>query len=362
MASAFAEFTSNAPTIVSVDDLPGLFHDVTPIPQNDGPNPACAIAYTEAFTIAYNYLRAMLKTGETSERSLQLTALCLKLNSSNYTVWHFRRQCLEALKESKTSCRIEQDLALAASLGGDNPKNYQIWYHRRALLEPTFGCGKEGMVDLTKFRSELSYINFILGNDGKNYHAWSHRQWLVRTVNTDELWKEELDFVDSKITNGDPRNNSLWNHRWFAAHQGQQKDPLSLTQAHTEAQYAIDGATLDPYNESPWRYLIGVLREQIKANSNSSSSNSHGKSEQVVSLLDEFYSKSLDLNKVLDTAGRDPNGCSNMVAARIDILELKGDRNSRVAAAGLAHGLACEHDTIRQKYWLMREQELTANP
>ena len=37
---------------------------------------------------------------------------------------------------------------------------------------------------------------------------------------------------------------------------------LSAEMADKEVNYAICGAELDPYNESPWRYLIGVLVEQ----------------------------------------------------------------------------------------------------
>jgi hypothetical protein len=57
------------------------------------------------------------------ERSLQLTALCLRLNPANYTVWHFRRQCLDALDRHSDAQAIQKDLDLASSLGGDNPKN-----------------------------------------------------------------------------------------------------------------------------------------------------------------------------------------------------------------------------------------------
>ncbi len=70
----------------------------------------------------------------------------------------------------------------------------------------------------------------------------------------------------------DPRNNSAWNQRWFATHEGQiaaaltagesAQSVLSLDLAEEEAHYGICGAKLDPYNESPWRYLIGVLMEQ----------------------------------------------------------------------------------------------------
>mmetsp|Transcript_16503 Transcript_16503/g.25654 ORF Transcript_16503/g.25654 Transcript_16503/m.25654 type:complete len:367 (-) Transcript_16503:455-1555(-) len=359
-----ADYDLDPPPIISVNDLPGLFPDITPIEQNDGPNPVCAIAYTAQFIVAYNYLRAILAKDERSERALQLTALCVKLNPANYTVWHFRRQCLEELYKNKGGNihhdgedddshlkMLELDLQLAASLGGDNPKNYQIWYHRRALLQMILFGSNAGVNDksLDRVRQELAYISFVLGNDGKNYHAWSHRQWIIKTSNRDELWNEEFDFGE-KLIQIDPRNNSVWNHRWFISHRGQHQSSLSLNDARTEAQYALDGAALDPYNESPWRYLIGILKEQRKSNDSAS----------VQLLVDDFETKTMDLRSVLENAGRDPDACSNMISARIDMLELKGDSDSLKLASLLANGLGINHDTIRKKYWLLREKELAS--
>jgi len=47
-----------------------------------------------------------------------------------------------------------------------------------------------------------------------------------------------------------------------------------------------------------------------------------------------------------------------MISARIDMLELKGDFDSLKLASILANGLGIKHDTIRKKYWLLREKEL----
>lgn len=203
--------------MMKVEDLNTVFSDVTPIPQDDGPNPVCVIAYKEDFKQAYDYMRAILKADERSgtlrrlyavatskrrdpacslshalcvfyprclDRALQLTVLCLQFNPANYTVWHFRRQCLE---EGLTEDVVDQDMELAARLGGTNPKNYQIWYHRRALLE-SFGLSPE------RARKELDYVATVLEEDAKNYHAWSHRQWVLRTVDNDDMWNEEMEF------------------------------------------------------------------------------------------------------------------------------------------------------------------------
>ena len=132
---------------------------------------------------------------QTTERTLKLSGTCLKWNPANYTVWHYRRQCMQALAGGNNSALseevIQRDLDFSASLGGENPKNYQIWYHRRALLE------KIALTDTFKdyfLDSERKYVAQVLQEDSKNYHAWSHRQWIIQTVNDEEVWKDEIEY------------------------------------------------------------------------------------------------------------------------------------------------------------------------
>ena len=114
-----------------------------------------------------------------------------------------------------------------------------------------------------------------------------------------------------KLILQDPRNNSAWNQRWFAVHRGSKKDTLPLEVARHEADYAIlTGATLDPYNESPWRYLIGVLKEQP----------------HNPGLIAEYETKTESLRTVLTNALREPEACANWTSARIDLFEMIGDK------------------------------------
>ena len=149
----------------------------------------------------------------------------------------------------------------------------------------------------------------------------------------------------------DPRNNSAWNQRWYVCHKGGSIQTMSLETAKREGDYAIQGAHLDPYNESPWRYLIGILKEQYRATSGITD-------ETKTALLDEFEKKACQQREVIEIAGKDPNGCASLTSARIDILEYKGDAASLEKAMELASALALEHDPIRKKYWLLRVDEM----
>jgi len=324
--------------MLSVEDIPEIFQDLTPIPQNDGPDRVCVIQYPSAFTLAYNYMRAVWAAKELSERALKLSATCLKLNPANYTVWGFRRQCLQFLGMTLDKASVQIDLDLASSLGGSNPKNYQIWYHRRALLEIH---GAREFLD-----EELDYISKVLEEDSKNYHAWSYRQWVLMSVDKEPAWEKELEFA-CKLIEQDVRNNSAWNQRWFVSHRGKSGNyPLNLDVARREADFAIDqGAKLDPYNESPWRYLIGILREQHQCVQEQDSNDT------FTGVIVEYEARANALRSVLIAAHRDPESCVNMTNARIDLLEMIGTNDSLKIAIALTEGLARKHDTVRRKYW-----------
>ena len=64
------------------------WEDIVPIPQDDGgPNPLAAIAYTEEFSEAMSYLRAVMGMDEKSDRVLGLTEHIIQMNPAHYTVW-----------------------------------------------------------------------------------------------------------------------------------------------------------------------------------------------------------------------------------------------------------------------------------
>ena len=117
------------------------WEDVVPIPQDDGcPNPLAAIAYTEEYSEAMSYLRAVMAMDEKSDRSLALTEDIIRLNPAHYTVWyidlgHYKANYLQAycrlyradmLFELKKDLLEELEWLNRISL--KYIKNFQIWY------------------------------------------------------------------------------------------------------------------------------------------------------------------------------------------------------------------------------------------
>lgn len=196
--------------------------------------------YPAEFSDAMNYFRAVIRADERSERALRLTQHIVELNAANYTAWHFRRVCLEALNKN-----IAAELEYVTSMAGDNPKNYQIWYHRRLLLQK----------DPTQAQKEMVFCEGVFAEDGKNYHAWAHRQWVIENHN---LFSGELEFIDRLLLQ-DIRNNSAWNQRyWVTSKTGDLGEDMELCKreiewASVQLQKAIN-------NESPWNYIMGIIR------------------------------------------------------------------------------------------------------
>eukprot|EP00981_Chlorochromonas_danica_P012655 scaffold5245_cov183-Ochromonas_danica.AAC.6 len=197
-----------------VDDT---WSDLTPIPQDEGPDPVVQIAYSDECEIFY-------------PRPYHIIILS--------DLMQFRRNCIRELK-----CDLEAELDFMDSFAEENPKNYQIWYHRRAIVEMLGNASRE-----------LAFCQDVFEVDAKNYHAWAHRQWVLLTYG---LWEGELDFVE-KCIEEDIRNNSAWNHRWFVVHQG----PEGVTPAilERELNYAVNSINLVKKNESSWNYLRGLAR------------------------------------------------------------------------------------------------------
>ncbi|KAJ8326114.1 hypothetical protein BDV3_006199 [Batrachochytrium dendrobatidis] len=216
-----------------------LWADVTPIPQDDGPDPLVPIAYSPEYSKAMDYFRAVYALKEHSARALDLTSYIISQNSSHYTVWKYRLDIVLGMKVS-----IDEELAFTEGLAADNPKSYQIWHHRQAIADKDH-----------QPQREIDFINRMLEIDSKNYHAWSYRQ---HVVSQHKLWKLELKEID-RLLQEDIRNNSAWNQRFFVL--SRSSDPFKPEDLDREVQYTLSRINMAIHNESPWNYLRGVIQQ-----------------------------------------------------------------------------------------------------
>lgn len=226
---------SNSPEYISYKTRPE-WADIEPISIKTQTS-IMDIKYSARYEETFSYFRAMLVLDELSERSLALTADCIELQRSNFSVWYFRRRILKKLTH-----HLNHELSFIERVIENEPKNYQVWHHRKTIVEWL----NDGSQDKQLTASVLSI-------DNKNYHAWQHRQWVVKEFS---LWDGELEFTDSQLIT-DLRNNSAWNHRFFVIKETRRcEDSIWIQEELQIVQKRIEQL---PNNESSWSYLRGLL-------------------------------------------------------------------------------------------------------
>eukprot|EP00731_Ephydatia_muelleri_P020603 Em0013g330a len=218
--------------------------DITPIPQDDGPNPVVSIAYSEKFRDVYDYVRAVMQRDEMSERAFALTADAIDCNPANYSVCYcFYLTSQFALSQKLVQALgkdLKEELKFTVSVLREQAKNYQVWYHRQKLVEL--------LGDPTE---ELAVTREVLREDSKNYHAWQHRQWAMATY---QRWEGELEFVEQLIRE-DMRNNSAWNQRYFVV---TRTSSLTDEVVKREVDY-----TLENISKAPTMKVLGIILKEF---------------------------------------------------------------------------------------------------
>ncbi|KAL5121883.1 CAAX geranylgeranyltransferase alpha subunit [Pleosporales sp. CAS-2024a] len=288
--------------------------DIVPLPQDDGGmHPLAAIAYTEEYSQAMGYLRAVMAKNEFSERVLALTEHIISMNPAHYTVWLYRAKTVAELGIS-----LQDEIAWLNPTALKHLKNYQIWHHRHTMIDA-----------LGSPAGEADFINTMLEQDSKNYHVWSYRQWLVKRFDLFDL-PEELAWTADMIA-ADVRNNSAWNHRYYLV-VGGGGGKASEDVARREIEYTQAAIRKAPQNQSPWNYLLGILRA----------------AQLPKSTIKAFALEFADVDQ--------PDKAVHSSHA-LDVLAdmYAEEENSQEQAAKALDLLATKYDPIRANYWNFRK-------
>ncbi|CAG5175032.1 uncharacterized protein ALTATR162_LOCUS10816 [Alternaria atra] len=301
------------------ENMPKYYHDdeawadIDPLPQDDGGlHPLAAIAYTEEYSEAMGYLRAVMAKNEFSERVLGLTEHIISMNPAHYTVWLYRARTISEIGRS-----LKDEIAWLNPTALKHLKNYQIWHHRHTIIDELGSC--EG---------EPEFINSMLELDSKNYHVWSYRQWLVKRFDLFDK-PEELEWTHSMIEE-DVRNNSAWNHRYYLVVGGREGKP-SADLVNREIEYTKAAIRKAPQNQSPWNYILGIIRA----------------AELPKSTLKDFAGEFADVRKPDDVHS------SHALDLLADIYAEEED--SKENAEKALELLATKYDPIRANYWNFRK-------
>ncbi|KAL4591217.1 hypothetical protein LXL04_004171 [Taraxacum kok-saghyz] len=311
--------------------------DIAPVPQDDGPNPVVPIAYSEEFAETMDYFRAVYLADERSLRALRLTTEAIHLNAGNYTVWQFRRVILESLNAD-----LQGELEFVEHLASKNSKNYQLWHHRRWVAE------KLGSESASR---ELEFTKNIFLNDAKNYHAWSHRQWVLQNLGG---WEDELAYCD-KLLEDDIFNNSAWNQRYFVITRHPGLGGIEGTR-DSEVNYTIKSITKKPENESPWRYLRGLFKNNME---------SITKDPRVTSLCFKVLTSKVNcvfaLSLLLDLILHGFEPTQDLKAALESLIPESTDSDSDSDVATRVCSVLEMVDPMRVNYWRWRKRSVTSH-
>jgi len=247
-------------------------------------------------------------------------------------VWHFRRLVLEALNHD-----LFEELEFIERIAEDNSKNYQLWHHRRWVAEK-LGPDVAGR--------ELEFTRRVLSLDAKHYHAWSHRQWTLRALGG---WEDELDYCH-ELLEADVFNNSAWNQRYYVITQSPLLGGLEAMR-ESEVSYTIKAILTNPANESSWRYLKALYKDDKESWISDPSVSSVCLN--VLSRTDCFHGFALSTLLDLLCDGLRPTN------EHKDSVRALANEEPETNLANLVCTILGRVDPVRANYWAWRKSKIT---
>eukprot|EP01132_Coremiostelium_polycephalum_P007885 gene7885-9704_t len=163
------------------------------------------------------------ENGNYNEISLSLSKEVLQNNSEYYTIWNYRRLCIQQSPKSYwiwyhrkwisvrlDTCDWERELKLCSKLLDLDLRNFHCWSYRRFV-------GDRSNLPLEK---EFEYTTYKIEQNFSNYSAWHQRSALLPKIYSNphdlfEKLKEELELVRNAVFT-EPKDSSSWiYHKWL---------------------------------------------------------------------------------------------------------------------------------------------------
>ncbi|XP_028392827.1 geranylgeranyl transferase type-2 subunit alpha-like [Dendronephthya gigantea] len=217
----------------------------------------------EVYQKVTSKVNAKRKNGELDEEALSLTGQLLHANPDFYSLWNYRREVLEHLKNERETTQLKEfcvkELSFLESCLPVNPKSYGIWHHRSWIMlfmpEPDW-------------KKELHLCTVYLSYDERNFHCWDYRRFVVKQAKISA--QEEFEFTSNKIRENFS-NYSSWHYRSKLLPKIHPARPGDTERIEEQAllkefQLVQNAFFTDPNDQSAWfyhRWLLGRARNEL---------------------------------------------------------------------------------------------------
>ena len=169
--------------------------DITPIPNpSDSVRCPFHVEHGGSYALAMEYFRAIVNSGELSQRALKLVSFLNTVSVSDPVPWWYRKKIL-----MKIGFDFSKELDYVNQTIYKCIKPYQMWSHKQWLLEQT-----------DEPPDETDFLQRTLISEPKNFHAWEYFYWFAERFGKHQ-WLFDMTTEQIYLNSN---NNSAWSSRW----------------------------------------------------------------------------------------------------------------------------------------------------
>ncbi|CRH02843.1 protein geranylgeranyltransferase type II, alpha subunit, putative [Plasmodium relictum] len=151
--------------------------------------------YSDNERLLYSLLASLIENKIYSFEGYIISSFVIKLNSSYYSAWIYRRKCLK-----KLNLNILNDLKFTKFIISDNIKSFQSWFHRRWLVEYIYKFNeKEEKKKDKKEKKKENEKEKIIKNNCENVSD-------SKTEVPDDYFDDDYNFMSDNENNSIPKD------------------------------------------------------------------------------------------------------------------------------------------------------------